>query len=182
MATLEIRDLHVTVATEDGPKEILKGVTLTIKDGETHAIMGPNGSGKSTLAYSIAGHPKYTVTSGSVTLDGRRVPAHAVLEREHDRHGHGRQHRQADQRHDRARPQADPAGRDQHDRPDHLAVAQVDQLVGLLLPRPRPARAGDPGGAHPGRHRLVQVRDRSAEDHVDGDQDEDDERRDQQRR
>ena len=70
MSTLEINDLHVSVDTEDGPKEILKGVTLTINDGETHAIMGPNGSGKSTLAYSIAGHPKYTVTGGTVTLDG----------------------------------------------------------------------------------------------------------------
>ena len=64
MSTLEIKDLHVSVDTEDGPKEILKGVTLTIKAGETHAIMGPNGSGKSTLAYSVAGHPKYTVTEG----------------------------------------------------------------------------------------------------------------------
>jgi Fe-S cluster assembly ATP-binding protein len=70
MATLEIKDLHVSVETEDGPKEILKGVNLTIKDGETHAIMGPNGSGKSTLAYTIAGHPKYAVTNGSITLDG----------------------------------------------------------------------------------------------------------------
>jgi Fe-S cluster assembly ATP-binding protein len=81
MSTLEINDLHVTVDTEDGAKEILKGVTLTIKDGETHAIMGPNGSGKSTLAYSIAGHPKYTITSGSVTLDGEDVLAMTVDER-----------------------------------------------------------------------------------------------------
>jgi Fe-S cluster assembly ATP-binding protein len=81
MSTLDIQDLHVTVETEDGPKEILKGVTLTIKDGETHAIMGPNGSGKSTLAYSIAGHPKYTVTGGTVTLDGADVLAMSVDER-----------------------------------------------------------------------------------------------------
>jgi Fe-S cluster assembly ATP-binding protein len=81
MATLEIKDLHVSVDTEDGPKEILKGVNLTIRDGETHAIMGPNGSGKSTLAYSIAGHPKYNVTSGSVTLDGADVLAMSVDER-----------------------------------------------------------------------------------------------------
>jgi len=78
MSTLEIKDLHVTVKTDDVDKEILKGVTLTIKDGETHAIMGPNGSGKSTLAYSIAGHPKYTVTSGTVTLDGQDVLAMTV--------------------------------------------------------------------------------------------------------
>ena len=78
MSTLEIKDLHVSVKTDDEDKEILKGVTLTIKDGETHAIMGPNGSGKSTLAYSIAGHPKYTVTSGSVTLDGQDVLAMTV--------------------------------------------------------------------------------------------------------
>ncbi|MEU3167398.1 Fe-S cluster assembly ATPase SufC [Streptosporangium sp. NPDC006930] len=63
---MEIRDLHVTVAD----KEILRGVNLTVRAGETHAIMGPNGSGKSTLAYAIAGHPKYTITSGQVLLDG----------------------------------------------------------------------------------------------------------------
>ncbi len=81
MATLEITDLHVSVATENGPQEILRGVDLTVKQGETHAIMGPNGSGKTTLAYSIAGHPKYTITSGSVTLDGEDVLAMTVDER-----------------------------------------------------------------------------------------------------
>ena len=81
MSTLEIKDLHVSVETEDGPKEILTGVTLTIRSGEVHAIMGPNGSGKSTLAYSIAGHPKYTITSGSVVLDGQDVLAMSVDER-----------------------------------------------------------------------------------------------------
>ena len=78
MATLEIRDLHVSVDVEQGTKEILRGVDLTVRSGETHAIMGPNGSGKSTLAYAIAGHPKYLVTKGSVTLDGEDVLAMGV--------------------------------------------------------------------------------------------------------
>ncbi|WP_433529042.1 Fe-S cluster assembly ATPase SufC [Micromonospora sp. CA-263727] len=71
MSTLEIRDLQVSVKLPEGElKPILAGVDLTVRSGETHAIMGPNGSGKSTLAYSIAGHPKYEITGGSVTLDG----------------------------------------------------------------------------------------------------------------
>ena len=85
MATLEIRDLHVSVADptpgpdgRDGSREILRGVDLTVSSGQTHAIMGPNGSGKSTLAYAIAGHPKYLVTQGSVTLDGQDVLAMSV--------------------------------------------------------------------------------------------------------
>ncbi|QSB03858.1 Fe-S cluster assembly ATPase SufC [Natronoglycomyces albus] len=81
MSTLEIRNLQVSISTEDGDKQILHGVDLTIKSGETHAIMGPNGSGKSTLAYSIAGHPKYTITGGSVTLDGENVLEMSVDER-----------------------------------------------------------------------------------------------------
>ncbi|MFB9730533.1 MULTISPECIES: Fe-S cluster assembly ATPase SufC [Ornithinimicrobium] len=80
MTTLEIRDLHVSVADDDAT-EILRGVDLTISSGETHAIMGPNGSGKSTLAYAIAGHPKYTVTSGQVLLDGEDVLEMGVDER-----------------------------------------------------------------------------------------------------
>lgn len=81
MATLEIKNLHVSVITDQGPKEILKGVDLVIRSGETHAIMGPNGSGKSTLAYSIAGHPKYEVTEGEIFLDGQNVLEMSVDER-----------------------------------------------------------------------------------------------------
>lgn len=81
MSTLEIRNLHVTVAADGGDREILRGVNLTVKTGEIHAIMGPNGSGKSTLAYSLAGHPKYTVTSGEVTLDGENILEMSVDER-----------------------------------------------------------------------------------------------------
>jgi Fe-S cluster assembly ATP-binding protein len=81
MSTLEITDLHVSVETETGTKNILKGVDLSIKQGETHAVMGPNGSGKSTLAYTIAGHPKYHVEGGSVKLDGVEMLKLSVDER-----------------------------------------------------------------------------------------------------
>ncbi len=81
MSTLEIRGLHVSVDADGSPKEILRGVDLDIHSGQTHAIMGPNGSGKSTLAYSVAGHPKYTVTAGTVRLDGEDVLAMSVDER-----------------------------------------------------------------------------------------------------
>ena len=69
MSQLEIKDLHVSI--ED--KEILKGVSLTIKQGEIHAIMGPNGTGKSTLAYALLGHPSYTVTEGEIIFKGQNV-------------------------------------------------------------------------------------------------------------
>src|SRR5882757_2092900 len=83
MSILEIKDLHVDVrvGTDSDSKEILRGVDLTVRSGETHAIMGPNGSGKSTLAYAIAGHPKYEVTSGEVLLDGEDLLALSVDER-----------------------------------------------------------------------------------------------------
>ncbi|MBN9643457.1 Fe-S cluster assembly ATPase SufC [Corynebacterium mendelii] len=84
MSTLEIKNLSAQVAATDGktePKQILKGVNLTIKSGETHAIMGPNGSGKSTLSYTIAGHPKYEVTGGEVLLDGENLLEMEVDER-----------------------------------------------------------------------------------------------------
>ncbi|ARU46194.1 Fe-S cluster assembly ATPase SufC [Corynebacterium silvaticum] len=76
MSTLEIKNFHAQVLPTDEtaqPKEILKGVNLTIKSGETHAIMGPNGSGKSTLAYTLAGHPRYEITEGEVLLDGENI-------------------------------------------------------------------------------------------------------------
>jgi Fe-S cluster assembly ATP-binding protein len=81
MSSLVIKNLRVGVETDSGLTEILKGVDLTVNSGETHAIMGPNGSGKSTLAYSIAGHPKYTIMGGTVTLDGVDVLEMSVDER-----------------------------------------------------------------------------------------------------
>src|SRR5690349_7526090 len=81
MTTLSISGLHVSVRTDEGEREILRGVDLSVSSGQTHAIMGPNGSGKSTLAYSIAGHPKYVVTAGEVLLDGEDVLAMSVDER-----------------------------------------------------------------------------------------------------
>src|SRR5271167_4259850 len=68
---LRIENLRVSI----GEKEILKGVNLTLRQGEVHALMGPNGSGKSTLSYALMGHPNYEVTAGSVTLDGLDVLA-----------------------------------------------------------------------------------------------------------
>jgi len=75
--TLEIKDLHVSVEGN----EILKGINLTIKSGEFHAVMGPNGTGKSTLASAVMGHPKYEVTKGSITLNGEDVLEMEVDER-----------------------------------------------------------------------------------------------------
>lgn len=74
---LDIQDLHVSV----GDKPILRGVNLTIRHGETHALMGPNGSGKSTLGLAIMGHPSYEVTAGTITLDGQDVLEMAPDER-----------------------------------------------------------------------------------------------------
>lgn len=77
LATLEIKNLHVSI--ED--KEILKGVNLTIRTGEIHAVMGPNGTGKSTLSAAIMGHPSYEVTQGEILLDGKNVLEMEVDER-----------------------------------------------------------------------------------------------------
>ena len=71
MHSLQITDLHVSI----GDKKIVKGLSLTIKTGEVHAIMGPNGTGKSTLSKAIAGHPDYTITSGDVFIDGKSILA-----------------------------------------------------------------------------------------------------------
>ncbi|QRV01434.1 Fe-S cluster assembly ATPase SufC [Arcanobacterium phocisimile] len=81
MSTLEIKNLHVSVETAEGPKQILRGVNLTINSGEIHAIMGPNGSGKSTLSYAIAGHPKYDITDGEILLDGKNIVEMSADER-----------------------------------------------------------------------------------------------------
>ena len=79
MSELEIRNLHVSVAG----KEILKGVNLTVNQGEVHALMGPNGTGKSTLAYALMGHPNYTVTEGEILIKGENIIDKAPDERAH---------------------------------------------------------------------------------------------------
>ena len=77
---LEIKDLHATI----NGKEILKGINLTVKTGEVHAIMGPNGSGKSTLSNVLVGHPAYEVTKGSVTFNGKHLLALSPEDRSHE--------------------------------------------------------------------------------------------------
>lgn len=79
MSLLKIENLHVKLANED--IEILKGINLEIKSGETHAIMGPNGSGKSTLANVVMGNPKYKVTSGKIIYDGESINELSIDER-----------------------------------------------------------------------------------------------------
>ena len=189
MSTLEIKGLTVSVETEDGPKEILRGVDLTVKSGETHAIMGPNGSGKSTLAYSIAGHPKYTVTGGTVTLDGedvlamkrrrarprRPLPRDAVPRRGARRHGeqlpaHGQDG------HRRRGAQAAHLGQGRqggHGQPAHgPRVRRAQRQRGLLrrreeAPRDPPDGAAQAQGGHPRRDRLGPRR-RRAQDRLRG--------------
>lgn len=68
---IEIKNLHASIETDEGAKEIIKGLSLSIPAGEVHAIMGPNGAGKSTLSYVLAGREEYEVTSGSVSLNGQ---------------------------------------------------------------------------------------------------------------
>ncbi|MEO8529407.1 MAG: Fe-S cluster assembly ATPase SufC [Pseudolysinimonas sp.] len=80
-SSLVIKDLQVSIEADGVKKPILKGVDLTIGQGEIHAVMGPNGSGKSTLAYTIAGHPRYKVDGGSIELDGENVLSMTVDER-----------------------------------------------------------------------------------------------------
>ena len=77
---LEIRDLHASI----NGKEILKGINLTVKTGEVHAIMGPNGSGKSTLSNVLVGHPAYEVTRGSVTFNGKNLLEMSPEDRSHE--------------------------------------------------------------------------------------------------
>ena len=189
MATLEIKDLHVSVDTEDGAQGDPQGRRPDHQDGETHAIMGPNGSGKSTLAYSIAGHPKYHVTSGSVTLDGvdvlamtrrragarRAVPGDAVPRRGARRLGLQLPAHRED-RHRRRGAQAAHLGQGRQRgawsgsrwTPTSPALGQR----GLLrrreeAPRDRPARAAQPQGRGARRDRL-RPRHRRAEDRLRG--------------
>ena len=77
---LEVKDLHAKI----GNKEILKGINLTIKDGETHAIMGPNGSGKSTLSAVLVGNPLYEVTEGTAVFNGKDLLAMKPEDRAHE--------------------------------------------------------------------------------------------------
>ncbi|ETC78137.1 hypothetical protein N574_0119175 [Lactiplantibacillus plantarum 2165] len=83
MATLEVKDLHVEVTDDEQKKsrEILKGVNLSMKTGEIHAIMGPNGTGKSTLSQTIMGQPAYHVTQGDILLNGESIVNMPVDER-----------------------------------------------------------------------------------------------------